>query len=121
MKILGISGSPRPCSNSRILLDSAMKPFQKENWDIEIIDLCKTEIKPCNGCESCLTTNECVITDDMHHIYKQFFECDAMIVSSPVYNRNISSKLTACSLLNFGSSITSCELIIPGLLIYFSY
>jgi multimeric flavodoxin WrbA len=95
MKILGISGSPRPNSNSRVLLDHALKPFEKENWEIVRFDMSEFEVKFCNGCDLCLATNKCVLDDDMHKIYKAFFECDAIIISSPVYNRTFSSKLSA--------------------------
>jgi multimeric flavodoxin WrbA len=95
MKVLGISGSPRPNSNSRVLLDHALKPFEKENWEIVRFDLSEFEVKFCNGCDLCLATNKCVLDDDMHKIYKEVFECDAVIISSPVYNRTFSSKLSA--------------------------
>ncbi|MDA3838970.1 MAG: flavodoxin family protein [Candidatus Delongbacteria bacterium] len=95
MKILAISGSPRPNSNSRVLIDHAMKPFKEADWDVALFDLSELDIRSCNGCELCLDNNKCVIDDDMHKIYKEFFECDAVIISSPVYNRTFSSKLSA--------------------------
>jgi len=95
MKILAISGSPRPNSNSRVLLEHALKPFEKENWEIVRFDLSEFEVKFCNGCDLCLATNKCVLDDDMRLIYKEVFECDAVIISSPVYNRTFSSKLSA--------------------------
>ena len=95
MKVLGISGSPRPNSNSRVLIDHAMKPFKEANWEIALFDLSELDIRSCTGCELCLENNKCVIDDDMHKIYKEIFECDAVIISSPVYNRTFSSKLSA--------------------------
>lgn len=96
MKLLAISGSPRPNSNSRVLIDHAIKPFKEANWEIALFDISEFDIRPCDGCDICLSNgNKCVIDDDMHKIYKEFFECDAMIVSSPVYNRTFSSKLSA--------------------------
>jgi len=53
------------------------------------------DIKPCRGCDECRKTGTCAIDDDMHKIYEAFRWCDAIIVSSPVYSRNICAQLMA--------------------------
>ncbi|MFX1372031.1 MAG: flavodoxin family protein [Promethearchaeota archaeon] len=93
MNVMGISGTPRNKGNSEILLRYALKPFENNEWDVKIFLLSKLTIKPCNACESCRETGTCIINDDMQSIYEAFRWCNAIIISSPVYSRNMSSQL----------------------------
>jgi multimeric flavodoxin WrbA len=93
MNVIGISGTPRKEGNSEILLRYALKPFKSNDWDVKIFLLSELTVEPCDACESCIETGSCVIDDDMKQIYKAFGWCDAIIVSSPVYSRNVSSQL----------------------------
>ncbi len=93
MNVMGISGTPRNKGNSEILLRYALKPFENNGWDVKIFLLSKLTIKPCNAYESCRETGTCIINDDMQSIYEAFRWCDAIIISSPVYSRNVSSQL----------------------------
>ena len=95
MKVLGISGTPRVNGNSAILVDYALNPFKKDGWDIKHLKMSELTVKPCDGCEKCLDLEECIINDDMHYFYKAFDWCDALIMASPVYSRNICSQLLA--------------------------
>jgi multimeric flavodoxin WrbA len=96
MRVLGISGTPRPGGNSEILLDAALEPFRDAGWDIDRILLSEMEIRPCTGCETCAGGNGCRITDDgMTHVYLAMASCDAIIVASPVYWRNVPAQLKA--------------------------
>ncbi|MFX1323882.1 MAG: flavodoxin family protein [Promethearchaeota archaeon] len=95
MNIMGISGTPRKKGNSEILLRYALKPFQNNGWNIKVFLLSELSINPCNACDSCRDTGECNINDDMDRIYDAFRWCDAIIISSPVYSRNVSAQLLA--------------------------
>ena len=95
MNVLGISGTPRKNGNSEILLQYALRPFEKQGWQIRHFCLSEITIHPCRGCEECKKQGRCVIEDDMHQIYEAFRWCDALIISSPVYSRNISAQLLA--------------------------
>ncbi len=95
MKVLGISGTPRKNGNSEILLQYALRPFEKQGWGIKHFRLSEMTVQPCCGCEECKKQGRCVIEDDMHPIYDAFRWCDAIIVSSPVYSRNIAAQLLA--------------------------
>jgi len=96
MYILGIAGTPRRDGNSEHLLNAALEPFADANWEIKRILLSEQNIKMCTGCETCCTQEKCVIEgDDMHEIYKAFALCDAIIISAPVYWRNVPAQLKA--------------------------
>jgi len=93
MKILGISGTPRKGGNSEILLNAALEPFAEAGWEIKRILLSEKKIEMCTGCDSCHESLNCCIKDDMAEIYEAFEWCSAMIISSPVYWRNVSAQL----------------------------
>ena len=95
MNVLGISGTPRENGNSDILLKYSLNPFIKHNWNIKHYRIRELKIFPCDACDSCKNDNVCIIKDDMHIIYESFIWCDAIIVSTPVYSRNVSSQLLA--------------------------
>ncbi|MFC2027759.1 flavodoxin family protein [Chloroflexota bacterium] len=93
MKILGIIGSPRRNSNTEILVKEAMDGAREIGAEIEIIDITQKNINPCNACALCLDTSECVITDDMQHIYAKLLEADGIFIGTPVYFWNVSSQV----------------------------
>ena len=86
MNVLGISGTARINGNSAILLDFALNPFKKERWDTKHLKMSELVVKPCDGCDKCLDSGECVLDDDMNYFYEAFDWCDAIIISSPVYS-----------------------------------
>ena len=95
MNILGIAGTPRKNGNSEILLEAALEPFAAANWDITKILLSEKTIQPCTGCEACVDSSTCCIDDDMHEIYAAYEKCNAIIISAPVYWRNVPAQLKA--------------------------
>ncbi|MCL5260831.1 MAG: flavodoxin family protein [Gammaproteobacteria bacterium] len=93
MNVLGISGTPRANGNSAILIEYALNSFKKENWNIKHLKMSELTVQPCKACDNCLNVGKCVINDDMHFFYEAFDWCDAIIIASPVYSRNICSQL----------------------------
>jgi multimeric flavodoxin WrbA len=92
MSILGLHCGRR-MGNSEILLKEALMGAEEASGaDVEIIRLMDLTIKPCTGCEACAVRRskglemECVIKDDhMEFLLKKLLECDALILSTPVY------------------------------------
>ena len=95
MNVLGISGTPRKCGNSEILLEASLEPFYNKNWNVEKIFLSENHINPCIGCDFCVINGYCNINDDMVKLYSGYKNCDAIIISSPAYYRNVPSQLKA--------------------------
>jgi len=95
MKVIGISGSPRPSGNTEILLQKSLEPFKEKNWNVVEFYLSKQKVLPCDGCNKCVDTSECIIDDDMKILYEEFHDFDALIVASPTYYRNVSAQLKA--------------------------
>jgi len=95
MNVLGVSGTPRENGNSDILLQHALAPFEREGWKVRLLRVRELTVEPCLACEHCTTHGSCAVDDDMHLFYDAFRWCDAIIVASPVYYRNVSAQLLA--------------------------
>lgn len=93
MRVIGISGSPRRGGNSEALLKHALEPFLEKGWSVTEFQLSTHRISSCAGCESCTQTGVCAQHDDMDAIYEEFAHCDAVIIASPVYYRNVTAQL----------------------------
>ena len=96
MNVLGISGSPRKKSNSHILLEHALQPSEEAGWSIKVLRLRNLTVKPCKACDYCKEhPGQCAIDDDMDLFIDAFRRCDALIVATPVYSRNVCAQLMA--------------------------
>jgi multimeric flavodoxin WrbA len=103
LNVLGISGTPRENGNSDILLQHALHPFEEAGWEVTLLRLCELTVKPCLACELCSLHGSCAIDDDdMHLFYDAFRRCDALIVATPTYSRNVSAQLLAVMDRHYG-------------------
>lgn len=94
MNVLGISGSPRRNANSHILLEQALKPFAGAGWETRLLRLRDLHVAPCLACDHCRThSGVCAQRDDMDAFYEGFRWCDALLLASPVYSRNVCAQL----------------------------
>lgn len=77
MKVLGVSGSPVPNSNT----DRAVKfTIEATGLETEFIKLSEYSIAPCKACLGCLKTNRCVIEDDGIMLAEKAKEADALVI-----------------------------------------
>ena len=96
MNVLGISGTPRERGNSHILLEHSLKPFEEAGWSVTLLRLRELRVWPCVACDYCKKHGgTCKIEDDMHVFYDAFRKCNAILVASPVYSRNVCAQLMA--------------------------
>jgi multimeric flavodoxin WrbA len=96
IKLLGIIGSPRTNSNSKIMMKEALKGFKSIFVpDTTIIELSKKTISHCTGCNQCRKKKRCIYNDDFNEILNDWIEADALIYSCPVYHMSVPSKLKA--------------------------
>ncbi len=88
MRVVVLHGSPRRGGNSDTLSEYFVKGV-KETGDVEVIDFILNDmnIRPCQGCESCMTSegHKCAIDDDMHQIYSVFADADIVVWATPMY------------------------------------
>jgi len=96
LKVIGISGSPRKDGNTEVLVREALKPFRDKGWEAVEFFLSDKTINPCIGCETCSDTGLCAIEgDDMELLLSKFENCDALVIGSPAYYRNVTAQLKA--------------------------
>lgn len=92
MKVIAINSS-RKNGNTFQFLKQIKKILKEKNIEMEIIHLLDYKIKYCIGCETCLYQNKCPINDDTNIIMNKLRDADGIILSSPVYMRNVTGKL----------------------------
>ena len=88
MKVLGISGSPRPGGNTDILVKLALDVVAHEGLQTEFLSLAERPIKPCMACMGCVKADSirCVQEDPAFEgMIERFMEADGILVGSPVY------------------------------------
>jgi len=95
LKVLGISGSPRLGGNTDTLLLEVLKGAQSQGAETSTIYICDQQIAPCQHCDSCLVLGDCKISDDMHKVYHQMSEADAIVIASPVHFLGLTAQLKA--------------------------
>ncbi len=81
--------------NTYTLMKEALKPFEMEGVETELVFLGDYNIKDCNGCEGCKDTYKCIIDDDMQKLYPAIMNSDAIILGSPTYFYNITADIKA--------------------------
>jgi multimeric flavodoxin WrbA len=95
LNVLAVSGSPRRGGNTEILVNAAVQPFSEEGHRVHKFFLSEKSVGPCIACEMCADGGVCVLEDDFSWLLDQALRCDAVIIGSPVYQRNITAQLLA--------------------------
>jgi multimeric flavodoxin WrbA len=96
MKVLAISGSPRPEGNTRLLLQEALKALEAQGIATEYLSLHGKQVLPCRACLQCAENkNRCAQEDDFMPIYEAMAAADGLIVGSPVYFGSATPNLMA--------------------------
>lgn len=90
MKILGIYGRMRENGNSDWMLDKLLDSAKSKGANIDKVYLRKMKVNHCTGCDTCATTGQCCIQDDMQEIYPKLIESDVLVIGSPNYFKNVS-------------------------------
>ena len=85
MKLFAAVGSPRKRGNTDLLIDALLDGARNEGATTEKVYLCDLHIEPCDGCEVCFSTGECVHQDDMIPLYGKLLDSDVWVLGTPVY------------------------------------
>jgi multimeric flavodoxin WrbA len=95
MKIAAVIGSPRGMKgNTGRLLEEVMQGLSRDA-EVELIDLSKRRILPCNGCDHCHRTGTCHLKDDYQAIKQSLLGCHGFILASPNYIFSVTAQLKA--------------------------
>ena len=87
-KVVVISTSLRPGSNSHALAEQFAEGAKAAGHDVELISLRGKEIRFCVGCLSCQTTGACIFKDDVPAIMERVLGADVVCWATPIYWMN---------------------------------
>lgn len=91
LNVLAINTSRRK-KNTYSLIKQVCEGLNRHGINSEIINLFDYDIKPCIGCQKCITDDYCVLKDDVGELMHKLIEADGIILSSPVYMNGVSGK-----------------------------
>lgn len=92
-KVVVISTSLRPGSNSHALAEQFAKGAEAAGHQVELISLRGKEIKFCVGCLSCQTTGACIFKDDVPAIMESVLKADVVCWATPIYYYEMSGQM----------------------------
>ena len=92
-KVIVISTSLRPGSNSHALAEQFAKGAEAAGHQVELVSLRGKEIKFCIGCLSCQKTGACVIKDDVPAIMESVLNADVVCLATPIYYYEMSGQM----------------------------
>ncbi len=93
MKLCVVIGSGRVGGNTEQLADAFIKGAEEAGHEAVKIHLGKVKIGPCLGCNGCVAGGACVQKDDFPLFARAFLDCDALVLTTPLYFWGISGQL----------------------------
>jgi multimeric flavodoxin WrbA len=92
MKITGFIASPRKKGNTAWIVNKILEGAKEQGAETQAWYCGDLDIKPCQGCLSCVRSDRCTINDDMQKLYDALGHADALILGSPVYMGQMSAQ-----------------------------
>ena len=92
-KVIVISTSLRPGSNSNALAEQFAKGAEAAGHQVELISLRGKEIKFCVGCLACQKVGACVFKDDVPAIMESVLNSDVVCWATPIYYYEMSGQM----------------------------
>ncbi len=92
LKILGVSGSPVPNSNT----DRAVKAILKvSGLESEFVKLSDITVRPCRACKRCVEDNICKQEDDFPALASKVLEASALVIGAYCPYRSLDANTKA--------------------------
>ncbi len=95
MKIVAFMGSPRFGGNTELLLDALLKGASAAGAHVDKHRLYAMKFSPCIECSGCDETGICILKDDFTPIYREIAQAQWVVMASPIFFYNISSRAQA--------------------------
>ena len=93
MRIVIITGSHRPGSNSGILADHFQKGAEEAGHAVFRFNAAHKNIHGCIGCDHCHMNGPCVFDDDFTPLREPLMEADMVFFATPMYYFGMSSQI----------------------------
>jgi multimeric flavodoxin WrbA len=92
--VLIIMGSHRNSGYSAKISEQLAERIKKENHKVMLLDVNTLKVEHCLDCNYCRRhQGKCILDDDMIKVYDALKHTNRMIVVTPVYFNNVTSKL----------------------------
>ena len=100
VRVLGVVGSPRKGGNTELLVNEVLKAAASAGAKTETMFLPDYDLAPCDGCQACFKTKNCVITDDWEKLFRRVAEVGTYVAEfSPdnrrAFNTGLSNQMCA--------------------------
>ena len=92
-KVLVISASLRPGSNSHALAEQFAEGARQAGHEVELVSLRDKEIRFCRGCTACQKTGSCVIRDDVAPLLEKLRAAQVVAFATPIYYYELCGQL----------------------------
>lgn len=94
VKAIAINGSHRRGRNTADMLRLVLEVLEQGGVITELLEVSDLHVEFCTSCNRCLRQTECSIKDDdMAAVGQKMLSADALIIGSPVYFSNVTSRL----------------------------
>jgi multimeric flavodoxin WrbA len=84
-RVLGIIGSPRRGGNTELLVEEVLAGAGEAGASTDKVILNELDILPCQACNGCQESSECVQQDDMSALLEQMQRSQVWVLGTPVY------------------------------------
>ena len=81
MKVLLISGSPKPNGNTVLLMQECAKVIEAHGVEAEIVSFAGMKIEACIACGKCSKTGKCSLDDGLNEIITKIRSAEGLIVA----------------------------------------
>lgn len=95
IRVFAVVGSPRRGGNTDILVDEILRGAKDAGAQVEKIMISDLDVAPCQACNACADTGECVQTDDMGSLFDKMKASQVWVLGTPVYWWGPSAQLKA--------------------------
>lgn len=85
MKVVLISGSPKPNGNTALLMQECAKVIEDRGVEAEVVSFAGMKIESCIACGKCSKTGECGLNDGLNDVIAKIRAAEGLIVGTPVY------------------------------------
>ena len=93
MKILGVVGSPRHGRNTATLVQRVLDGAKSVGADVSMLYISDYDIAPCDACDGCKQSAECVLEDGMRTFYAAIDGIQGLVLGTPIYFDHVSAQM----------------------------
>lgn len=113
MKIVLISGSPKPDGNTAQLMNMCAQTIRDLGVDAEVVSFAGKKIEACIACRACSKTGRCALNDGLNEVIDKIRAADGFIFGAPVYFGTARGDVM-CALQRIGNVSRSADNFLTG-------